>query len=259
MIEIEDPTYGKHKCLRMDVINELLSQDYYPVDGGNFKKWVKVQGGHDDYFSDWIVCLTKANPINEQPQPEKMSIRIMAEDVAASAGSDIDFNDVVFDVEAEFEANATSTDNVKITVWAAGGTMPLYVGGVEVHELLLGEGADVKTMINTNAQAYAQDPYKAQDNVEAQSFNLNVTISKESFLSDVNNKVVITVNNGDNVVPVLARQGEPSAKIAVPVGTPWAKEKVNMGDAFSQFKNWVNNADPADWHTTFDASRVLTK
>ncbi|MCR4957744.1 MAG: hypothetical protein K6B13_03950, partial [Prevotella sp.] len=83
-------------------IDNLLAQGYLPVDGGANKKWVKVGGCADGYYSDWIVCLTEANPINEQPQPETESIRIMAEDVAASAGSDIDFNDLVFDVEATF-------------------------------------------------------------------------------------------------------------------------------------------------------------
>ena len=260
MIEIEDPTYGKHKCLRMDVINELLSQDYYPVDGGNFKKWVKVQGGHDDYFSDWIVCLTKANPINEQPQSETKSIRIMAEDVAAAAGSDIDFNDVVFDVEATFAAGAESTNKVTITVRAAGGTMPLYIGGVEVHEKMLpGVANNTKTMINTDADWWADgENYFAQDGVAPVSFDLNVTVGKASFLSDVNSKVEVSVNNQGNIVPVLAQQGEPAAKIAVPVGTPWVREKINIGLVYSLFTDWVqNNSNNTSWYNTYDESKVM--
>jgi len=180
----------------------------------------------------------------------------MAEDVAASAGSDIDFNDVVFDVKAEFPAGVETVNTVTITLHAAGGTMPLYIGDVEVHNKL--GITDVRTMINTNAEAYADGVnYFAKDGVAPQTFQLAATVSKDNFLTDVNNNVVITVNNNDNVVPVLAPQGEPSAKIAVPVGTPWAKEKVNMGDAFSQFRDWVNTTIPEKWYNSWVDGMVI--
>lgn len=193
-----------------------------------------------------------------EEEPIVKEIRIMAEDVAANAGSDIDFNDVVFDVKAEFPVGVETVNTVTITLYAAGGTMPLYIGDVEVHNEL--GISDVRTMINTNAEAYADGVnYFAQDGVAPKTFELELAdaVSKDNFLADVNDNVKITVNNNDNVVPVLAPQGEPSAKIAVPVGTPWAKEKVNMGDAFSQFRSWVNTTMPDKWYNKYDESRVI--
>lgn len=197
---------------------------------------------------------------DDDPQPETKSIRIMAEDVAAAAGSDIDFNDVVFDVEATFAANATSTDKVTITVRAAGGTMPLYIGGVEVHEKMLpGVANNTKTMINTDANFWADgENYFAQDGVAPVSFDLNVTVRKDYFLQDVNTNVVVTVNNQGNIVPVLAEKGEPAAKIAVPVGTPWVREKINIGLAYSLFTDWVqNNSNSTNWYADPDRSKVM--
>lgn len=227
----------------------------------NNKDFIANIGGRDYVYSDWIVTLSEATKNNgSDPQPETKSIRIMAEDVAAAAGSDIDFNDVVFDVEATFAAGAESTNKVTITVRAAGGTMPLYIGGVEVHEKMLpGVANNTKTMINTDANFWADgENYFAQDGVAPVSFDLNVTVGKASFLSDVNTNVVVTVNNQGNIVPVLAEKGEPAAKIAVPVGTPWVREKINIGLAYSLFTDWVqNNSNSTNWYADPDRSKVM--
>lgn len=194
-------------------------------------------------------------------QPETKQIRVMAEDVAATAGSDIDFNDVVFDVKATFPVGATSVDEVTITVHAAGGTIPLYIGTPstpkinEVHAKL--GVTDTRTMINTNAQPYADNVnWFAVDGKAPQTFTLATTVRKDYFLEDVRDYVVVTVTNEGSDITVTATQGQAAGKIAVPVGTPWAKEKVNMADVFGQFKTWVNTAAPANWYESYDPDKV---
>ena len=49
-------------------IEDLLSKDYLPVAGSADKKWVKVGGCADSYFSDWIVCLTEAKSNGNRPK-----------------------------------------------------------------------------------------------------------------------------------------------------------------------------------------------
>ena len=202
---------------------------------------------------------------DDDPKPETKSIRIMAEDVAASAGSDIDFNDLVFDVKATFPvengAVATSVTTVSITIQAAGGTMPIYINGREAHaELGLRGPNAAKTMVNTNAAAYADGVnYFAEDDVEPASFDLTIDggISKANFLQDVNEKIKITLQREGSEIVVIAHPGEPTAKIAVPVGTPWAKEKVNMSTAFSDFSAWVQTCLPTEWYKIYDGDMVI--
>ena len=249
-------------CINLKWIKEeLLDQGYHPI-STDLKKWVKWQAACDGYYSDWIVTLTKAQRIGEVPeQPVTKQIRVMAEDVAATAGSDIDFNDVVFDVKATFPVGATSVDEVTITVHAAGGTIPLYIGTPstpkinEVHAKL--GVTDTRTMINTNAQPYADNVnWFAVDGKAPQTFTLATTVRKDYFLEDVRDYVVVTVTNEGSDITVTATQGQAAGKIAVPVGTPWAKEKVNMADVFGQFKTWVNTAAPANWYESYDPDKV---
>lgn len=60
------------KYVDIDFVYNLLEQGWLPAQGGAFKKWVKVEGG-DGYYSDWIVCVTKAQKIDdaseEKPGP----------------------------------------------------------------------------------------------------------------------------------------------------------------------------------------------
>ena len=104
---------------------ELISQGWLPVSGSADKRWIKVGGCADGYYSDWIVTFKPATSgsIIPDPQNEEIPIepgtttgyiqrtykqlryrtdlfqngRIMCEDLGTSSISDIDFNDIVFD------------------------------------------------------------------------------------------------------------------------------------------------------------------
>jgi len=205
------------------------------------------------------------------PTPNVQSIRIMAEDLSVTDATDLDFNDVVFDVTANFPDGVESVNVVTVKVWAAGGTLPLKInstngnGGFEVHNAL--QVDDVKTMINTNAQAFAKTAngvtYKWADDINAYETTITLpsgAISKSTFLEDVNEYVRIEVEKTPgNWALLSARRGMPACKIAVPVGTPWAMEKRNMNNAFSQFKNWVNNNNPSNWYASKVNAHIYNK
>ena len=222
----------------------------------------------DDFVLGEAGCTPGFTGDVDGGEPTTKTIRIMAEDLSASEASDFDFNDVVFDVEADF-SSSDAVSQVKITLWAAGGTLPLKINsvegrnGFEVHEAL--GITDVLTMINTHAMSIARDPYKAADNVAKYTETITLangaTISKDNFEEDVNNYVRVEVQKegeGGSLVWCLltAERGKPACKIGVPVGTPWVLERHNIANAFTNFQEWVNNAEPANWYVSKVADQL---
>ena len=164
---------------------------------------------------------------NATPAPELTpDIRIIAEDLSASESSDFDFNDVVFDVT--FTSSTTAT----ITLQAAGGTLPLYVGGQEVHDMF---GVATNVMVNT---------YK--DNSKEGDFKL---ITKAPVSYDITGidrslngrDILIQVKKGDTLHPLTANAGVPAAKIAVKPTFMWCDEYEPIENRYPLFKEWVQN------------------
>ncbi len=142
------------------------------IEGG--KKYVVERDG---YYSNWIVKLSPATPMVKN---STFNRRIMCEDLGNTL--DFDFNDIVFD--ATFTVPETELDNLKregfwveynekgekithtgvdvtITIQAAGGTMPIYVGydpdidgnaKYEAHSLLDNEST---TPVNVGGASHA--------------------------------------------------------------------------------------------------------
>jgi hypothetical protein len=202
-------------------------------------------------------CNPGYNEGDDIPVDNTQKIRVLAEDLSASEASDFDFNDVVFDVEGDFTGTNEVTQ-VKVTLWAAGGTLPLRinskdgVGGFEVHDKL--GKYEVVTMINTHAKVIARDPYKAADNIGYYTETITLldgkTIRKDYFGEDVRDNLRVEVQKespqGNKVwCELTANMGKPACKIGVPVGTPWILERHNMGDGFTSFSDWVTTAEPA--------------
>lgn len=162
-----------------------------------------------------------------KPTTEKYDLRIIAEDLTVSGDNDFDFNDVVFDVKYG--------SPVKIKLLAAGGTLPLYVGGHEVHSEFGVEGTDV--MINTNAGTYGTAADKAP--VEFELTNVSVNSPEEA--NERIEIVVVKHINGQEVRETLtAEPGKPAAKIAVGIDYNWLDERVSIKEAYSSFTDWVN-------------------
>lgn len=232
-----------------DVISELLEKGYLPVDGTADKTWVKVGGTADDYYSDWIVTLTKAETKDEIiiEDPTEYSIRVMAEDLSASEASDFDFNDVVFDVTYN-----TDDANATVTLKAAGGTLPLIVAvnnpsddqdytENEVHYLF---GETTNIMINTGrGGADGANNKTASRTISVPFSNIN---SEDDFLTAVKNiKVWVkkSVSQGDGTTTqkwfeLTANQGEACCKFACGPDYEWCPERTNIDKVYN-FSDWV--------------------
>ena len=243
----------------------LLDEGWLPVDGKANKDWVKVGGCADGYFSDWIVTICKAEPINETtptPNPFSADLRIMAEDLSADEKTDFDFNDIVFDVQFNQAATETNGGNpARIRVKAAGGTLPLRIkvkstanhdddectgkegnGWQEVHALW---SKSTGIMINTNATTIV--PGKGYEAPESDDTIIDLDYEVWDAADAIN--IIIEVNKGGQWNPMNAEAGEPAAKFATDdTNKRWADEREDLRD-HSNFKDWVQGAiDDWDWY-----------
>lgn len=205
-------------------------------------------------------------------------LRIICEDLSVKESSDWDFNDVVFDIEL--------TDNnskAKITLKAAGGTLPLYIGDEEheVHDLFAAEnpnkGITRSTMINTKASGGA-------DGCKEPTFKLDI-LSEWTEGADYNAedgllkavarnlpiKVFKLVSGTKTWVKMEAMTGKPAAKIAVSTGFNWCDERIDItkkykadvigtsDEKFSTFKLYVKSLLPDDWYNVKEVSQDLVR
>ena len=160
----------------------------------------------------------------EEPKP----IRVIAEDLSASEGSDFDFNDVVFDIQLNWPAQGQHT----ITLQAAGGKLPLRIGKLEdeneVHKLF---GVNINTMVNTEDWTAHKDPYK---------FTISGTYESEK-------DIPIWVRKGNTWCELTAERGRAASKIAVSTDYQWVKELNDISKAYSDFETYVGSGTPAEW------------
>lgn len=176
----------------------------------------------DYFFDNWIVKIT--------PGMYKSAQRIMVEDLVASdlsqvgytnGKSDWDFNDAVFDV-------AFVDNDAVITLWAAGGTKSLTIGGKEVHELF---GKSVSTMINTNATGGVD--------------GLAPVIFRIPNVGTKNAKDIVVKVGGTELT---AETGKAPQKVEVSTSTRWMKEMMIITSSYADFATYATTASPAKWY-----------
>ena len=211
MAEIDVPGVGKGWYVGLD----------YQTKKSNEEINLKPDGKYDDRVMK-IVPAVK-NPL-------KCDIRIIAEDLSASEGSDFDFNDVVFDVKYGYpEENKTT-----IILQAAGGKLPLCIGVLdkahEVHNLF---GVSLNTMVNTEDWTAHKDPVTFTIDVQYGSGNIE--------------DLPIWVQKGSDWVELTAPQGKAASKIAVSTDYKWVKELQDITNAYGQFDTYVTTGYPAEW------------
>ncbi len=181
----------------------------------------------DYYFDNWIVKIT--------PGLYKNARRIMVEDLIAADlsqvdKSDWDFNDAVFDV-------AFVGEDAVITLWAAGGTKALTIGGQEVHELF---GQATSKMINTNAT----------NGVDG----LTPVIFRVSNPGTTNaNDIVVKVGSTE----LKAETGKAPQKIVVSSNTKWMQERQIITKGYAQFATYATEGTPENWYETVTDASVL--
>ena len=211
MAEIDVPGVGKGWYVGLD----------YQTKKSDAGIDLKPDGKYDDRVMK-IVPAVK-NPL-------KCDIRIIAEDLSASEGSDFDFNDVIFDVKYEYPVWNKTT----IILQAAGGKLPLRIGVLdkdhEVHNLF---GVSLNTMVNTEDWTAHKDPVPFIIDGQYGSWNIN--------------NLPIWVQKGSDWVELTAPQGKAASKIAVSTDYKWVKELKDISNAYKNFDTYVTNCTPSEW------------
>jgi hypothetical protein len=190
------------------------------------------QVDRDFIYNDWIVKIVPGKGVTP-PVPDIERVRIMCEDLGANV-SDFDYNDVVFDIK--FIKNG-SVYRADIIIQAAGGTLPLYIGGIEVHSLF---GVSTGTMVNTYAGRHNEKPTQA----------LTVELPEGNYANawDAINALPVMVKNPNGqVIQLTVNPGAPAEMIAVPVTTEWSDERVPIQDAYPTFVDWIRDSTIQWW------------
>ena len=222
-----------------------LKEQYYEIIGIINSSTVKIVGKttneKDELIPtdvDFQVGVKGCTPgFRGKPEPE--TIRIIAEDLSASEGSDFDFNDVVFDVQLNWPSEGRHT----ITLQAAGGKLPLCIGVLdddyEVHKLF---GVSLNTMVNTEDWTAHKDPVTFTIDVQYGSGNIN--------------NLPIWVQKGSDWVLLTAHKGKAASKIAVSTDYKWVKELKDISNAYKNFDTYVTNCTPEWWKDNKDDSLI---
>ncbi len=223
-----------YKHWRMEKINGNF---YVGFDHESAKQGSDANENEEDmrdyFYNDWIVKIVPGygETIPADQQPDRYTVRIIAEDLSASTGSDFDFNDVVFDA-SYIEGSNTTT----VTVQAAGGTLPLYVAGKEVHELFANANPELaisqSSMINTNLS----NGVKGLDPV---SFTIDGIVAPWD--------IEVTVFKNGTLIPLKAETGSPSAKIAVDPDFIWCDEREDIRVKYPNFTQYVQDTT-VNWY-----------
>jgi hypothetical protein len=252
--------------------------------------WVKV-GCADGYYSDWIVCITPANGKTPTAKEDitndttylikkkvlDQSGRIFCEDLGVSSREDLDFNDVVFDVNIYMHYDSIVTrgytlwsDGKKVTLantsvttkdkatytceiilQAAGGTIPLTVVNKEVHSAF---NVGITTMVNTrddNTTAFGSFADKPAVNLGEFTYD-QMGLDKEKYKSERDKiyaiDIPITVNYKNGVETLKSSLGGAPAKLFVPdQTTKWTVERKPLYLAYPKFAEYVGNRNIKWW------------
>ena len=195
-----------------------------PAPGQEANKNQLVQ--KNDVYNDWILRIS--------PAEFKSAKRIIAEDLGTSE-SDFDYNDVVLDATLANEWVGRLNANklvAHITLRAAGGTLPLYVAGQEVHELF---GVPVSTMVNTGS-------------VSRPAVQFTAILGEADWSGQKNIKdIPIVVETSKGTITLGSNVGEPSEKLCVGTDYEWCTERQPIQNKYTGFRRWITDKD-ANWY-----------
>ena len=149
-------TYGNNLYIVADThFAQGYSGDYPYIDfkGGCSKDNIYTDGNLPSFSIESSECNPGFTGETPDPDPDPTpNIRVIAEDLTVDERGDFDFNDVVFDVILNYPVGKTT-----IILQAAGGTLPLTIGGQEVHKKF---GVDTNVMVNTKNNSVERNPAK---------------------------------------------------------------------------------------------------
>ena len=172
----------------------------------------------------------------DEPDPSSDIVRVICEDLSVKDDTDWDFNDAVFDVQL-FDNNS----KVKITLRAAGGTLPLYIGNdneaVEIHakfkEFNPGLSISTGTMLSTGT-SNSTGKY-AYTGCAVPSYFINNTFGSTNVKEVAKNipiKVQKLVNGEMQLILLECKKGKATAKVAVNKDFEWCDERYHINDKY---------------------------
>ena len=226
MAEIDVPGVGKGWYVGLDYQTKKTTRN-----GHTQQNYVSAFLQPDGKYTDRVLKIV--------PAILKGDIRIIAEDLSASEGSDFDFNDVVFDVKYGYPVWNKTT----IILQAAGGKLPLCIGVLddehEVHNLF---GVSLNTMVNTEDWTAHKDPV---------TFTIDGQYGNENIVN-----LPIWVQKGSDWVKLTAPKGKAASKIAVSTDYKWVKELQDISKAYKNFDTYVTNCTPEWWKDNKDDTYI---
>ena len=181
-----------------------------------------------DYrYNDWIVKIIPGDGIIEDHQ----WYRIMCEDLGNTY--DYDFNDLVYDV---YFTGTAPNYVAHIKVQAVGGTLPIYINGQELHQLL-GASARPNGLYNPiNVGGEKRDPQYmvlTMSTTDPDDIEIGVPASGKNRK---NNDFILPKSHGGTTVSKAPQ------KICIPGNTTkWMKESKQIESSYKNFDMWVNN------------------
>ena len=285
-----------------DELNWLLTNGYLPVINTADKDWVKPQPVADHYYSDWIVTLSKAKrqgepdpstttiPIENggsQPKTKEMYYtkkslvdegRVFCEDLGVVRASDIDFNDIVFDVyiykteyitkhmikyddgdwqldTEHYGDNASEVDDSRTTydgdIWllAGGGTIPATIQIDTDNERKTYNIKDAFNQVIADkviTDAFIVNTIKNADGSYGnvyENYGYGIKLNDEPLAISAISEVDVVVRYGEQFNKLTAYKGLAPHKICVPITTKWLLERVEINEGYPDFTKYVKYQD----------------
>lgn len=199
-------------------------------------------------FTDGLPAIniteTECNPGFKGGDEEKYDLRIIAEDLSASQGSDFDFNDIVIDVKYDNPA--------KIRLMAAGGTLPLRIKvgendnlDLEVHKLFGVWPADYQLGMGDKTADNPKPVYLPMVNTGAGPDKEPVVLTTAQISVNIQNAaqanelLKIEVYKNGQWQELTAPKGEPACKLAVDTSYRILPEYQSIKANYPLFVEWA--------------------
>ena len=198
----------------------------------NFKIFwyvAKWQNSDKVVHVDGILVPKDQITINIPEYKKRIIVEDLKGDIKADksvSGSDFDFNDVVFDAVTW---NRGGQSYLRIILRAAGGTLPIYVNGVEVHD-------GVGYMFNTGTSrdyTFGKVIYEGKIEGNPKTFNFN--------------SIPVEVEINGRKVTAESNIGEAPEKVAVDVDYQWVEEYTKITTVYSKFSDYVADKTVTNW------------
>ena len=198
--------------------------DYYFFNyGGSTFLCLKRYYAKKGETSWWIIRIAEAETGDETLYRG----RVLCEDMGEIG--DYDFNDVVFDAEI------LENNDIEVSVVAAGGILPIYIGGSPEEG---GIKVDLGKMVNTgehNGVKHQKITFKANRDGSPKFASIHA--------------VPVWVDPGGEAIPyeLKAEDGKAPQKICTYKLTAYPDEYIRIDNAYKGFAEWVNTQNPNKW------------